>query len=659
MKKLLTGTVGAVIAVSSMVAIPIDVLNPFIVEEAKAHEIPTEIGAVQNVVAVATDIQAAKITWDKIPAATRYRVQVFILDETGKFVKDGAVRTTISPKYEPRTLKPNETYKFEIIPFSTISKKYLPDKSAISNVITLKTSSSGEENGTEEVTNAVTNIQVVSEGKSARVTWKAVSGATRYRVQMLEKDDSGNWITSGGVRTATSPTFKSNTLKENKVYKFEITPYVSNKYMEDKAATSNEFQLSNKEGTDENSNEEGNENVPKIGNIQVSEEGNYAQVTWDEVEGSTRYRVQMFEKDDTGSWVKNGGFRTVTKSTYKSNALKEAKTYKFEVTPYVSNKYVTSSTGVSAEFRLTSSGNESATGNVTNVKVIKKNSSTSVTVSWDELEGSTKYRVHRYEQNEAGGFVLTGDIRTVMKNSMDMSSLKRGTTYRFEVIPYISNKYETDRKGLSNLYTVPFTDTDPTLPSEIIKNAKVILDGQNTTLTWDNFKDASYYEVKLFEKNATNQFEEVLNGGTTTSSTSYTRTLAAGKTYQFRITPYVQGIGFLTESGTTTKEIKIKEQPEAVTPIKNLKATLLNKKVTLSWDATPNAKRYQVYTFTFNKTINQYEKQKTPRTTTVPSLTTPTLKVGEKYKFEVVPYVGTEYVQNASSISEEIIVTQE
>ncbi len=141
------------------------------------------------------------LKWDKVAGATGYRVYQY---KSKKWVKIASITTN---KYTVKSLKSATSYKFKIKPYAkTDSGTVWGDSSKSATIKTVDPTQT-------KITYAKAYTQTVS------LKWSKVSGATGYRVSVLEK---GEWKR---VKSTSSLSYKVTKLDSNKEYTFMVRAY--------------------------------------------------------------------------------------------------------------------------------------------------------------------------------------------------------------------------------------------------------------------------------------------------------------------------------------------------------------------------------------------------------------------------------------------------
>jgi len=276
--------------------------------------------------------------------------------------------------------------------------------------------------------------------------------------------------------------------------------------------------------------------------------GNSVTLSWGAVSGATYYSLGVRDIA-SGNLVVN----TTTTATSYSTSLTAGKQYRWNVaavnsagsSAYTTPLYFQTPTPVAKPVTptslspgLTSSPGTTLSGN-------------SVTLSWGAVSGATYYSLGVVDV-ATGNLVVAADPTTT-SYSVTLSPNKQ---YRWNVAAGNS-------AGLSTYTTVLYfrtpapvvVPTTPTSPSPgLTSSPGTTLSGNSVTLSWGAVSGATYYSLGLVDV-ATGAF--VVNG--TTTATSYTASLTAGKTYRWNVaagnstglSPYTTVLYFQTPSSTT------------------------------------------------------------------------------------------------------------
>ena len=252
-----------------------------------------------------------------------------------------------------------------------------------------------------------------------------------------------------------------------------------------------------------------------------------------------------------------------------------------------------------------------------NVTASATQTSTSVTLSWNAVDGVDGYKVYKY--NPSTKKYTT--VKTTAETGCTIKKLSPATSYTFAVRAYKKVGSATYRSPSSSFVTITTTPETPTL--------KVTSSAKSAVLSWSQVTGATGYGVYM----STSKNGTYTKLGTT-KGTSYTKTsLKAGKTYYFKIRAWskVDGKTYYS-SYSSVKSVKATNTPAATT----LKASAAKSSVKLTWSKVPGATGYQVYMATSKN--GTYKKVKT---TSSVSYTKSSLASGQTYYFKVRAYYKT------------------
>ncbi|MGN1423654.1 MAG: fibronectin type III domain-containing protein, partial [Oscillospiraceae bacterium] len=301
-------------------------------------------------------------------------------------------------------------------------------------------------------------------------------------------------------------------------------------------------------------------------------------LTWDEVDGATAYTV----KGGTDATVYAKSIKTNTATV---TGLTNGKEYTFRVFAYVDGKW-SGATAIKATPVTTTPQNLKATAG-----------DGKVTLTWDKVDGATAYTIK-------GGSDSTIYAKSITANTYTVSGLKNGTTYTFRVFAYVNGKWS----AAAAVKATPVTTTP--------QNLKATAGDGKITLSWDEVPGATAYTVK-------GGSDSTIYAKSITANTYTISGLKNGTTYTFRVFAYV--------NGKWSAAAAIKATPVTTTP-QNLKATVGDGKVTLTWDKVDGA---TAYTIKGGSDSTVYAKSITANTYTISGL-----KNGTTYIFRVFAYAG-------------------
>ncbi|MFS0882732.1 fibronectin type III domain-containing protein, partial [Metabacillus niabensis] len=214
------------------------------------------------------------------------------------------------------------------------------------------------------------------------------------------------------------------------------------------------------------------------------------------------------------------------------------------------------------------SGDAPVLPDLTSVENLKATdvSNTSVSLTWDAVEGATEYDVLR-------DGVIVGTVAT---NSFNDSSLKANTEYVYKVV---AKDTENSRESSSSDLTVK-TDLNPLeSPNGLTVSGKTT---DSITLTWDAVEGATNYKVER-----DGQFLASIKDTTYTDSELEENTKYTYKVYAIDTDTNRESQPSTVEGTTDLGDL---DSP------KNLKQSdITNNSVTIAWDSVENATSYKVF----------------------------------------------------------------
>ena len=263
-------------------------------------------------------------------------------------------------------------------------------------------------------------------------------------------------------------------------------------------------------------------------------------LNWSKATGANGYEVYQYNTSKK-KWEKIG---TTTKTSYEIKKLKEGTKYKFKVRAYktVSKKKYCGS--YSSELQATTK-----ISNPSKVKGLKakKQTTTTVTLSWSKASGATGYEVYKYNTSKK----KWEKVGSTTKTSYTVKKLKAGTKYKFKVRAYKTvNKKKYYGSYSSELQTATKTSTP--------KITSVTTGSKKANLKWKKVSGATGYEIYM--ATSKNGKYSKIKTITKASTGKYSKTkLKKNKKYYFKIRTYKTVKGKkIYSSYSTVKSIKIK-----------------------------------------------------------------------------------------------------
>lgn len=281
-------------------------------------------------------------------------------------------------------------------------------------------------------------------------------------------------------------------------------------------------------------------------------------LSWTAAPGATEYEIYVSE--NSGSFSKLISV-TGTESVF-ANA-KNGNKYSFKVKPIAKDDYAVSYGLLSAEASVTLPLDK-----VKNLEITDE-TNTSLSLSWQKVNGADKYEVYLY----SGGWKK---LTTLSGTSYTVKDLKAHTSYKVKVRAYNSkNKTYGDFSD---------TVTERTSLSKVSKIKSKNVKDTSVRVYWSKVSSADTY---LLYQYSGGKWKRIAK----TKDTAYNvKSLSPNKTYYFKVRAYNSSS---KELGEFSPNVKVITNPSKVKKLKasSVKATSLK----LSWQKVSGATAYQVY----------------------------------------------------------------
>ncbi len=248
-----------------------------------------------------------------------------------------------------------------------------------------------------------------------------------------------------------------------------------------------------------------------------------------------------------------------------------------DVTDYQISNYNNSQLGVQTLFITYQNQITFLTINVVPEKVknvvVSSNDSSSVTLSWDEVQGASGYEVYLLDE-------LTGVYNLqslVYSNSITFYDAP-GTVHRYRV-SVIENYYGVEFRGEMSEECMAVIDPETVNNLVVNKNAPTAI-----TLSWDATNGATGYLI--YRASGTSKSYKLV--GTTNSTTFISDKLASGSSYKFKVCAFAQNDTF---TGNFSNIVDTSTTPAQIT----LKYKVGDGKIRFTWNKTNGATSYDIY----------------------------------------------------------------
>lgn len=491
--------------------------------------------APENVVAIQTSGNAARISWNDVADAEGYLVYRSVNGGAFRQLRDTPATFTTNV-----SLPKGRTFSYKVAAYFEEGGTRVVSKESEIVTITVR----------DLATPEITEIrQTTATGIS--LSWTSVKDATGYKLYKATSAD-GDYVWVKNISGSTSTTFSSG-LTSGNTYYFVVRAFKTNEDgtisdSADSPVVSINFS-----------------SVAQASGLKVSQTaGAKAKLTWNAISNVDGYEVWM-------SAVNRNGYELVTTATSRAASLEDLNdgvTYYFKIRGY-------KGTGDSKELGLFSEEVSVTMFGTPELQVVEQNGKSSVQLIWDKVNSADGYEIWR--KTGAEEYTL---VKTITVNSATVYSHTAGSSYSYKVRPY---KLDDSKKSYgydSNVKSVYILGT--TKITSLIRSG-----GAAVTLTWDKVTGATGYN--LYRCNTIDGVFAKIKS--TTELTISNTGLVKGSTYYFKIVPYRTVNGVQVEGiPTAVKGIRLLDRP-AITAIEQTAATTL----TLTWTEVPMATSYRLY----------------------------------------------------------------
>ena len=299
--------------------------------------------------------------------------------------------------------------------------------------------------------------------------------------------------------------------------------------------------------------------APKITAANVKSSGK-VKLTWDAVENAASYQIYRSTKE-------SGEYKlmmSTENTSYINTAAKVGATYFYYVVAVADDGTLSAASNTVSRMCILPRPEVTAS----NVA-----SSGKVKLTWDAVEGATKYKVYR-STSSGGTFKL---MYTATGCSYTNTSAEAGKKYYYKV------KAISETDGADSAFSSVKSRTCDLPRTELTRGATST---SAISISWDEIDGASHYSV--YRSTSKDGTYKKLN---TAEATSYQdKTVSAGKTYYYKV---IANSPFSGASSAASSFLTAKAVPAAVT----MKSTASSTKssIKISWNEAADATGYYVY----------------------------------------------------------------
>ncbi|MBR6798506.1 MAG: fibronectin type III domain-containing protein, partial [Firmicutes bacterium] len=212
-----------------------------------------------------------------------------------------------------------------------------------------------------------------------------------------------------------------------------------------------------------------------------------------------------------------------------------------------------------------------------------RSTSTSISLTWDAVEGAEGYRIYR-ASTENGTYGLLKELEGGEISSYKDEGIPTGDKYYYKI-----TAYGTD--GGINVESSMSVSVYATVTPEVPGSFKATRSSHNSIkLTWTKVSGADGYYI--YRYNSSKKIYSLYKRITSGNTTSYTNTgLITGTTYKYYIKAYSNG-----NNGTVSSlESSVKSAYPYLTKPTIKKLTAGKKRITVKWNKITGATGYKVY----------------------------------------------------------------
>ncbi|MDR0703624.1 MAG: S8 family serine peptidase [Planctomycetaceae bacterium] len=519
--------------------------------------------------AVVSGSQQITVSWKAVSNATAYRIERSLSSGGGW----SEICTGNDLSFTDTELNSSTKYYYRIYALNYYVS------SGVSSIISAATQA--------EIPATPLNIKGSAISDTAiRLSWDKAVHATNYRVEFF--DSAKNKWTAAG--TTTSNSFQHNNLKSSTIYQYRIIALSK----AGESLPSNTVTVSTPVA------------LPKAptGLKGTIIDSSTIDLSWKAVDSANFYRLEYSLTGKSGDWNKLGS-STITGTSGNAVNLAAGMKYYFRVIA-LNEAGESSSSNI-----LTLTTPALAPASSPNGLTAQAVNDSKVKLFWNAVENATQYIVER--STDGTVWKKTTTVSAV-STEVTISGHKSTATYYYRVTA-------TSKAGTSNpsqIVTVTTRIKTPSAPRI------TVLSNDSVKITWNLVKGASGYRIErsmedsiLWESVTQSDVQETVKEWIDTDCDPNT-------VYQYRI------VALGTEAGVHSEASKSKSVTTApAIPTDLSVAEILDKQITLTWNAVEGAKSYLVEKFNGTRWVSAGSSKTT-------ELTVKSLKAESQYEFRVI-----------------------
>ncbi len=457
------------------------------------------------------------VTWNEVSDADGYRV--YRKPSGGSW---GGIASTNELTYTDSQVENGVTYYYTVRAYKGDQEKVL------SNTYYVKYWSNFESPGvsaTASTTLATPSlVKASASGGSVTISWKAVSGASGYRV--YRKPSGGSW--AGFATTEDLSYTDTGNLEIGTTYYYTVRAYKGDY----ETASQNTYMAAYWSGFESpgvSAKVTSVLSTPSLVSAKNSEGANT--ITWKAVDGADGYRV--YRKPSGGSWA---GFATTNELSYTDmDKLEIGSTYYYTVRAFKGDWETASANTYDAhywsDFESPGVSVKTLSALSTPSLVSAKNSEGANIITWKAVDGADGYRVYRKPSGGSwAGFATTNELSYTDTDYLDI-----GTTYYYTVRAFKGDWETASENTYDSHYWSDFESPGVSVKVQAALSTPSLVSAKNSDganiITWKAVSGATGYRV--YRKPSGGSWA----GFATTDELSYTDMdkLEIGTTYYYTV----------------------------------------------------------------------------------------------------------------------------
>ena len=565
----------------------------------------------QNAAAEATAANELTLRWTASEGATQYNIYRKA-EGASSFSYLG---TAFNTQYTAKKLTAGVSYTFRITPVTKGSG------------LTLVGETPAEITGQAiAVPTVPTGVTAKATGeKTITVSWTAADNAMRYDVYRY----NGTRKEYVCIGTTEGTSYEVTGLSAGTNYYFKVLA----------ASFADELILESGLSASVNTRALGTPAVPKNVTAAATAERTVT-VSWSASANATQYNVYRYNGAKK-TYVYIG---TTAETAYRSTGLSAGTTYYFKVVAVVKGEGLTFASDKSAAASAKALGTPAVPADVT----ARASAAKTITVSWTAVPNATQYNVYRY--NEAkDAYAYKGTVYADAENptAYEDRNLTAGTVYSYKIVAVTKEAgltFASDKSAAAEATALGA----PAVPAGVSARATA---EKAITVSWTAVPGATQYDVYRYNgAQKTYLYKGTVFADGETPTAYIDAGLNAGTTYHYKVVAVTKE-GDLTLESAKSADASAKAVGTPAVPTGVTAASAGDQKITVSWNAVPNATQYNVYRYNGTKKTYVYKGTVYASGETPTSYTDAGLNVGTTYYYKVVAVVKTADLTLASEKS--------